>query len=588
MSSPYLMVMVCLILFVLLTISIGIYKYIFPKKKINLFFVIFLFSILPILSLLRPGMPDSADIPLHAFFTMNFFDSLMQGHLFPQWAYLAANGYGEPFFIFMYQAPYYLGSLFHLMGFNFIDSTKLVFIASYILSFITMYLWTKDEFGETPGFVATVFYQFAPYHLIMMHFYTSYGETMAFAVLPLSFLSIRRFIFTKKYIWFALLAFSYALTVLTHLTMALVILPFLFIYAFLLCRKERRLWKTLILTYAALFAGICLSAYYWVQTIVEAKLVMQINALRVLTEHFLDFFYSPWGLGFLFQGKYGQVKFLVGYAQWIMFFLILFLLAKKLIQKSDKTFTYFYLISFILLFILMQDFSKNIWTLPLLNNFRSTNRLLLFEAFFTSALAAIVVRNFKNLVRNKLKVNYFVVIICLFAMASTIPNWGNRKIIPINNPNLESTIQSFKITEYSLLPIWVKKTNTIGNNLNYSYVSVIKGDASVSTVSKTINNHIYKIYAKSNSVIRENTFYFPGWIIKVNGKNVPINFTDKNNSGIMLFNVSRGISNVDVNFTDTPTRRFSEIISLLSLIILLIAPLLLKSVKKAKFSSKPR
>ncbi len=580
MHQAYLMVATSFVTFIVLTISVGLYQYVYPKKKIQPLALLLMFSVLPLISILRPGMPESGDFPLHTFFTMNFFNTLKDGNWLPQWASLAAGGYGEPFFIYMYHAPYYLGSFFHLIGFNFIDSTKLVFISSYLLSCITMYLWSKEEFGSPASVLATLCYQFAPYHLILLHFYTAYGEQTAFALLPFLFYAVRKYMVTQQYLWFMLIAGSFALAIISHLTLALTVLPFLAVYAFILYRKTSGSWKTLMLSYLGIGTGICLSGYYWIQLILESGYVVNKNMLHVQTQHFLDFFYSPWGLGFLFQGKFGQVKFLIGYAQWIAVFLILLLLVKRMIAGKDKTVTYFYLLSFAVLFLFMQDFSAKIWTLPFLNNYRSTNRLLLFEAFFTAALAALVCRNIHRLVKNNVRRNLLLVSISLFAVFSTIPNWGSRKMIPVNNPNQESSIEAFRVIEYSLLPIWLKNTHFIERKGYVSGADVLKGDAKITKISRTTTKHVYKIIAKSDATIKENTLYFPGWMIKVNGKTTPINYTDKVYSGIMLFNVPKGTNTVEVNFIGSPIRQITLVLSLLILASLLAFPLIRTRLKE--------
>src|SRR3989344_5306679 len=84
-------------------------------------------------------------------------------------------------------------SFIHLFGLSFIDSFKIILVFSFILSGQGMYLLVKDVTGnKKAGFISALFYLFAPYHLIDMHFRVAIGETLSFALLPFCFLYLRK------------------------------------------------------------------------------------------------------------------------------------------------------------------------------------------------------------------------------------------------------------------------------------------------------------------------------------------------------------------------------------------------------------
>lgn len=170
MIDPYRMVVVSGIALLTLVIFLLTYAYIYPKKKPNLLYLIILLSLLPLISILRHGTYESGDLSIHTKFAMQFFENLSQGNYTPQWIGDHCSRYGCPLYIFIFSLPYYLISVFHLLGFSFLDSVKVFLITTYVLSGIGMFRWIKDEFGEKSGFVAAVFYLFAPYHLIDLHF----------------------------------------------------------------------------------------------------------------------------------------------------------------------------------------------------------------------------------------------------------------------------------------------------------------------------------------------------------------------------------------------------------------------------------
>src|SRR5690348_15181605 len=91
-----------LVLFVLLSFCITVFIYIYPKKRIKPTVILFLYSLLPVLSIFRPGTYESGDLSLHIKFAMDFYNSLSNGILLPRWAAYTCGGFGCPHFIFIY------------------------------------------------------------------------------------------------------------------------------------------------------------------------------------------------------------------------------------------------------------------------------------------------------------------------------------------------------------------------------------------------------------------------------------------------------------------------------------------------------
>ena len=194
MLDPYKMVYVNLTASFILCAGLLIYKYVYPKRDINLFVVLILVSILPLLSLLRPGAYESGDFNIHIYRIMSFYDSLKEGHIMPSWAAELNATYGNPLFIFNYSLSYYLISFFHFIGFSFIFSTKLYLGINLFLSGIFMYLWIRTVTGNKfAAFVSAIFYVFNPYHLIDIHFRATLGESTIFTLAPLIFFFITKY-----------------------------------------------------------------------------------------------------------------------------------------------------------------------------------------------------------------------------------------------------------------------------------------------------------------------------------------------------------------------------------------------------------
>src|SRR3990167_504593 len=131
MIDPYRMVAFNIISLLVISLYLFIHIKIYPKKKINLFMLLFIISLLP---LMRKGTYESGDLTLHSVFLRSFYESLSEGNLIPRWAGNLCGDKGCPVFLFEYITPFYIGSIFHFLGFSLIDSIKALLAVSFIAS----------------------------------------------------------------------------------------------------------------------------------------------------------------------------------------------------------------------------------------------------------------------------------------------------------------------------------------------------------------------------------------------------------------------------------------------------------------------
>lgn len=577
MVDPYKMVFINLILSSLVFIGIIIFKVVYPRKKINLLYLLIVLSLLPLVSILRKGSYESGDLSLHSKIAMSFYTSLSDGNIVPQWSATLCSYYGCPFFEFIYPLPYYIVSFFHFVGLSFINSIKLLIAASFISSGIAMYLWTKEEFGKLAGFTAAILYLFAPYHLVDIHFRVAIGEILAFVFLPLVFLSCQKLVKTKNLIWYFILAFSFGLLILSHQVISLSSFPFIVLYILFLSKKKNWNFKELIYYFSSLIYGIILSSFYTLPVIFESKYTQFFSSASVELIKFSDLIYSPWRYGFLFQGPKGELSSIIGYIQLLIILTVIISIVLKKFNFKKSKILIFFLASFLVIFILMQPISKPFWDYtPLVKSFQFSFRLLLLTSFFTSAIAAILVKKYNS--------KAFIFIICFIAIFSTILNWGNRKNIPqINDSYLNNELYSQSPFKNSPLnPKWV--------NLKYSWISkkpklqteVLEGKAITTQIFRNSTSYKYKIEAKTNIVIKENTFYYPLWNLKINNKKHELEYSNPKYPGIITYKLPKGTYNVEINFEDTFLRSFSKKLSLVFFTILIISLIKLSLFNKTK------
>ncbi len=549
MLEPQRMVFVSLIASFSLLSGLVIYTKVF-KKKISFFILLLLISFLPLISILRNGTYESGDLTLHAKFTAQFFDNIVQGNLIPQWMGRHCGSYGCPVYIFIYPFPYYIASFFHFLGFSFIGSIKLLLITSFVASGLGMYLWIKEELGELAGFVAGIFYLFAPYHLIDLHFRVAIGEMVSFTILPFTFLLTKRFIESKKSFYFILEGIFFGLLILSHQVTSFVALPLLLGYSFIVwIRIKKRKFSSLIISFFSQLLGILLAAFYWIPVLAEGKLTWYVTDDKIDFHPLSSFLYSENRFGLLFQGHRGELYLNVGYLQWIVIGIALYILIKKKVKGKNYYLLALSLAVFSVLFIAMQEITRPIWNLtPLLKNFQFTWRLLIEISLLTSLIAAIT---------TKVIPKKIIYIICFFTIMYTLLNWGNRKMVPFLS---DSVIRSQPLFGERPGVVDLTTPNSVNRDqiwigtVPHSPIEVLSGQGEIKILKHDMTNHQYLIYAKTPMRIKENTYYYPGWKTFINDKEVAIDYHNKIYTGVITFKVPPGLSKIDLTFTDTADR----------------------------------
>lgn len=580
MLPQYKMVFVNIILSAFLLLSLLVYKFIF-KRKINLFYLLLLISILPIVSIFRTGSYESGDLSLHTERLVSFYNLLANYHLIPRWTFEFNAGYGDPHFLFAYFLPYLIGSVFHFIGFSFLISVKLLLALSFIFSGITMYFWAKEELGKMPGFVSAIFYLFMPYHLVDMHFRVTIAENLSFVFLPLILLAIKKIIEYESKMWFIILSVSVGLLILTHQAISVMFLPIIIAYClFTWKRMNNRKSKDLAYCILSIALGFLLTFFYWMPIISLAKFTQQgLDPSSILFPTITQLLYSPWRLGFLFQGHKGELSYLVGYTQLGVILLSIYLILRKRLNLKLRSLLLFFLIIFAALLFMVLSVSEPIWMVtPLLKYSQYSTRLLVPLALCVSIIAGIAV--------NKINKSWFIVMLCFLTILYTILNWGNRQAISAINDNY--LIQDFKLkpdvsaTLEPTSPIWADLNKSKLRIKPKSQIEIIKGNALIREIYKNPTLHSYVINAKSKIEVKENTLFFPGWIVNANGKQIPINYNHSEFPGVISFELGKGNYNVNVQFVDLPIITFSKWVSGLSFLGLLAYILIPKNLNLPK------
>lgn len=504
--------------------------------------------------MLRIGTYESGDLTFQAYKLFSFYKNLAAGNVVPQWSAELNAGYGYPQFIFTYHFPYYIASIFHFLGFHLINSVKLTLALTYLLSGLFFYTWIQKHASEKASFIGGMLYQFAPYRFITLHFRATLGESTALMILPICALALYNYFEKKTFLSEVLAGISIALLILSHHAVSMLGIPFLLSYSLYLGHMQ--FWKVL----RPFIIGLLLSAYYWMPILLESHYTLQAQSvISVLHYPLIDFFVSSWRFGLLYQGPHGELSPALGYVHWIVIIIACFML----FQKKLKRLSILMLSLFFVYFLSAQSFSPTWTLLPILHKIQFSYRFLGILVFISAALGALLSQHMKTF-------HVYILIGVLFI--TTFINWGNRKVIPYA-PHSDFIAFAPYITEKGegfdpAIPKWVDPKHPWKTVVPAQHLEAIDGRFTIMREKRGYTEHEYRLNVPETTKFIDNTYYFPGWHVFVDGKETAIT----PDQGLISFIVPSGTQAINVWFSPTPIRQFSSAISLLTLSLVAYYP----------------
>jgi hypothetical protein len=511
-------------------------------------------SLLPLADLLHPGLPQGHDTRDHVARIANFYSNLAEGTIVPRWAGNLNWGYGHPVMMFLYPLPSYLASLFHLTGLDLVTSVKLVFATAFVASVFAMYAWAGLQWGVTAGFLAAILYGFAPYRFVDLYVRGAIGEHVAFVFPPLILWGILKLAQEKKKLtaWVLVIAVSTAGLLLSHNALSLMFLPIIILYVlYLYFFVAKKSVPFIVYCLWSLALGFGLSTFFWLPALVEGKYTLRdIVTAGEFENRFVsvrDLLYTRWSYG----GGNELAKHL-GIAQLVVVLGGAWSLWRQKIEKKQRYLGWALIAILLAASFLMTRPSLPIWeSVTLLQKFQFPWRLLSLSVFAVAALAA------------WWKPKFWWVLATL-AVVLTIPMWRAPSYI-VRPETFYTGIYPGTTDTGESSPVWSVRFMEAPPA---EYTEVIEGDAIIVSGQRTNTRHVYSVEATTTARIRENTLYFPGWKVLVDGKDTSIEFQDPANRGLMTYYVDPGTHRVDVQFEETKLRLFADYISLASLGIL--------------------
>ncbi len=525
-----------------------------------------LISLLPLFDLFTPGFPVTHDGQDHVARIANFYASLAEGNIVPRWAHNLNWGYGHPVIMFLYPLPSYMASVFHAVGFTLIDSTKLVFGVAFVASMLAMYAWGSYAWGRGAGFLMAILYGFSPYRFVDLYVRGAIGEHVAFIFPPLICLGLAKLAHPNEerpVSGFMLTAIGIMLLILSHNALSLMFLPMVCLYAVYLALQQRRLGiRYLFVVFLGITLGFLMSAFYWVPAFFEGKYTLRDIVTRgEFSGRFvpwLAFLYSPWSYG----GGNELSKWL-GAGQ-----ILSVLVAFYGLERTERNQRFIISVFLMLLFILFAQTaaSRPIWeTVTLLQKFQFPWRLMSLAVFLLSVIGGVAV-----VTLTKGKRLMIILLIASVAVVTTVPMWRAKSYKVMPERFFTGIYDSTTDTGESS-PVWsvrfMEKRAPVPAEL-------YPPNGSIRPKIRTTTERSYDVTVVEPSRFIENTLYFPGWHVTVDGMTLPIDkliFQDPNYRGLMTFDIAPGTHTVAFRFTETKLRTISNAVSIAAVAALLLS-----------------
>jgi len=550
----------------------------FLKKYADFFIIIVLlgFTFSPLF--VSGWFPVHDDEQIGRLFELN--KDVITGQLPPRLAQDLGFGFDYPLFNFYPSFVYYVAELFHLIGFPYITSTKLMIGLGFILAGIFMYLFARDYVGRIGGIVAAVAYSYTPYHSEDVYVRGALPEFWSFVFIPALFWSFHRLAKKGSYLSIVLSGLFVACLALTHVLIAMMSTFFLgayFLFLFYQSKKRLVLLRNICIS---VLLGLGLSAYFWLPEFLEKQFTM----VYLLTEQGADFHLyfvcikqflnSPWGYGGSVPGCVDGLSFQVGQAQLVLGFVSVAVSAFFLLKKKKE---YGIVLLFIVMFLfslyIQTKYSLIIWNaIQPFSYIQFPWRFLIFSDFTIAVLAAYV---FSQIKKQKIQiiVAAFMVMLLIFLNKNYFQPSKYLPVTDVNYTDLSvinwrTSNMSYEYTPKGISIVQPSTGNAVINitkkEIPTSNYTVIHGKMSVTPVEDVPGQKVWNISASEPGILRLNTFTFPGWNVFIDNKNV--SYSDNNKLKLITVLVPGGNHIVKVVFMDTPVRTIANILSIFSII----------------------
>lgn len=539
------------------------YKQLIKSYKIFLFtFVIFLLTLPATIKLMRNGFfPMYDDMQVIRVEQMD--KCLQDGQIPCRWVPDLGYGYGYPLYDYYAPLPYYFMEAVHLIGFSFIDSVKIGFVASVYIGALFFFLLSRNFFSSFVSFFSTFVFVMLPFRAADVYVRGAMGESWGLAALPLVLWGYEYVVRKQSVKATSVFALTFAIFLLSHNLTVLMTLPLLGVWgAMRLAFITNKKYVTKLLI-SGLLLGVSSAAFYILPLVYQHDLVHKetlIGGYFNYVNHFSDlkqiFASTHWGFGPSEVGPnddafvgIGPLHLLLGMVGFVGYFII---------QKNNKNLPFYSSLLTLAVFyaFLMHGRSYLVWAnIPFMAYLQFPWRLALPASFLLSFLSALVLVILPNLLKPLVFMLTVLLLVLVYGSYFTPKDW----FAITDSQKLSGELRTRQVTAsiYDYLP---KSAKSAPTGEAPDTLVVKEGEVAQTLLAKGSNWYSYSVEIQSDrATVALPAFDFPDWRIMVDTK--VIKYTRNSELGLPTFELTRGKGMVYAQLIKTPVKKVADLVS---------------------------
>jgi hypothetical protein len=437
--------------------------------------------------------------------------------------------YGYPVSNFLYPGYLYIGEVLHLIRFGFINTIKIILGLSFIFGGICSFFWLRKFLKPFSSIIGSLVYLYAPYHYYDVYKRGSVGEVLALTVVPF-------ILWTIDLGYRSFFTLGVSILILSHNTLAVLFLPLIVLYY----AVRFNLWKNRTeLIRLGVFLGISLllTAFFWIPALYDLHYTI---FSQTKVSDLGNYFSEADPRKFTVLSIYYIVLTVAGAG-------ILYTLRKNIEKSTQYILLIFGGIGVVSL-LLNTPLSLLLWkNLPITFvqfPFRLFSLVMVVFALFSGVITDVITHKSRYL----FGIFFFVLFsFPLFFFLHPIEYSGRDDMYYSTNED-STTVKN----EY--LPTWVKERS-------FTKPKIFVEGKGVRFVTNKKGIYTFAISGDEARTIRVNMMYYPGWVATAYDKPLAISYANK--KGVMDIAVPHNTSHVLLQFTETPVRMLSNILTIL-------------------------
>lgn len=533
--------------------------------------------------------------------------------LFPvRWVNDLGFGYGYPIFNFYAPLPYYIGSIFYIIGFGAIASAKIMFSLAVLAAGIGMYLFMKSFLGHLPAIASSLIYLLFPYFAVNIFIRGAVGEYYAYSLLPWIFWGLFEIYYnSKKYhqihpknilakrippfykgglggiLYFKSILITIvtlSLLIISHNLSAFMLFLILIIF-FLVALWLSKNKKVLLINYSIiLILSFLLSAFYTIPAITEMNYTdvkSQLSGNFNYSNHFIcpfQWWESPWGYAGSAVGCADGISFRLGKTNIIFSVLGILLGIYLILFKKKNKYNFIFLFSiFILSFSLfmMTEYSQFIWQiLPQIKFLQFPWRFMNFVGFSMAVIIGFLIFYLGEI--KKPLVPFFFVLIIFMTIFQNYKLFTPQKYYNLKDSyytgikRLNFTI-SLITNEY--MPAGFIRPVRQSQIPRKPFI-IEKGNGTIQITENKTGILTTRIDMKTDGIIHINKAYFPAWKLTINNQLTPLNRSSTGTN----FKISRGNHDIALQFEQTTAEYIADLLTISGILALIIGIIIIRKI----------